>query len=303
MEEEAQEAASRGSQPPRIVLPRGAVGFSDRAARFRQLAATSALGPFLETMATLAEAQSWVIRRRAAQAVDDGALAACRDHGMPPLGASAHVRSGIWTRDLRDLVEALAPLGRAREALSALATRSESELDDAADRLLAGTTTDGEAAQVPFVGAALGVYYTRLAETLRVRDLEHCDVPTLCPVCASRPVASVVRIGPLAGLRYLACGLCGTEWNLARIKCSYCEEDRSLHYFGIESEGQAPAHPAWRAEACDECRTYLKIFYQEKDPQVDSIADDLASLGLDVLLDERGYSRSGPNILFHPGAG
>jgi FdhE protein len=59
---------------------------------------------------------------------------------------------------------------------------------------------------------------------------------------------------------------------------------------------------ARRAEACDECKSYLKIFYQEKDPAVDPVADDLASLALDVLVDERGYGRSGPNLLFHPGS-
>ena len=45
----------------------------------------------------------------------------------------------------------------------------------------------------------------------------------------------------------------------------------------------------------------IKIFYQEKDPQVEPNADDLATLALDVLVDEQGYGRSGPNLLFHPG--
>ena len=56
-----------------------------------------------------------------------------------------------------------------------------------------------------------------------------------------------------------------------------------------------------RAETCDECKSYLKIFYQDKDARVEPNADDLATLALDVLVDEQGYGRSGPNLLFHPG--
>jgi len=39
------------------------------------------------------------------------------------------------------------------------------------------------------------------------------------------------------------------------------------------------------------------------DPLLDPVADDLASLALDVLVDEQGFARSGPNLLFHPGSG
>ena len=35
---------------------------------------------------------------------------------------------------------------------------------------------------------------------------------------------------------------------------------------------------------------------------LDPTADDLATLALDLLVDEQGYARSGPNLLFHPGS-
>ena len=54
---------------------------------------------------------------------------------------------------------------------------------------------------------------------------------------------------------------------------------------------------AVRAETCDNCKSYLKIVYQEKDPYVDPVADDLATLALDILVDEAGFERSGPNLL------
>jgi FdhE protein len=40
---------------------------------------------------------------------------------------------------------------------------------------------------------------------------------------------------------------------------------------------------------------------QEKDANIDPMADDLNSLALDMMVDEKGYSRTGPNLLFYPG--
>ena len=48
--------------------------------------------------------------------------------------------------------------------------------------------------------------------------------------------------------------------------------------------------------------SYLKILYQEKAPESDPVADDLATLALDMLVDEAGYSRAGPNLLFVSGS-
>jgi FdhE protein len=184
-------------------------------------------------------------------------------------------------------------------------------LEAQAERVLAGQTLDEDAAVVPFIGAALQVYFTRAAAALDVASVKNFDVPTVCPVCATRPVASIVRVGgERNNLRYLACALCNTEWNVARIKCSACEEDKGVHYLALSAaadEGDPATNTAGleaslKAEACDECKSYLKIFYQDKDAYVDVQADDLASLALDVLVDERGFGRSGPNLLFHPGS-
>lgn len=54
---------------------------------------------------------------------------------------------------------------------------------------------------------------------------------------------------------------------------------------------------AVKAETCDACRGYAKMLYQASDMQVDPIADDLASLGLDLLVSEAGWSRHAPNPL------
>jgi len=52
-----------------------------------------------------------------------------------------------------------------------------------------------------------------------------------------------------------------------------------------------------KAETCGECHTYAKLLYQLQDTQVDPYADDLASLGLDLLVTEAGFARHAPNPL------
>jgi FdhE protein len=297
----------RALTAPRVVLPTRPDLFDVRADRFTSLAADHPMAAYLRLMAEVARAQQVVLATRRAGPVPEAALAASRDYGMPPLSAQAHERSTMWRDDLGDVVQHV----RARSANGVAATLEQllaldvTALESLADRVLAGTALDDDAALVPFVGAALQVYFARLAGSLDVAAVDHCDVPGICPVCASRPVASIVRIGgEQANLRYLVCSLCSTEWNLARIKCTSCDTDKGLQYLALargEDDEKKAIESATRAEVCDECKSYLKIFYQDKDPQVEPTADDLATLALDVLVDEQGYGRSGPNLLFHPG--
>lgn len=297
-------STDRVRKSPRVVLPTRTDLFAERATRFASVADGNSMSGYLQLMARVARAQQSALARRAAASIPEAALAGSRDYGMPPLSAQSHERSREWRADLADIVNDV----RAQSTngvLAALATLSaldEIEQEALADRVLAGTSLDDEAALVPFVGAALQTYFTRVAATLDVALVEHCDIPSICPVCASRPVASVLRIGgEQANLRYLVCSLCATEWNVSRIQCTSCDTDKGVKYLVLQAEGSADTEAATRAETCDECKSYLKIFYQEKDPHLDPTADDLATLALDLLVDEQGYSRSGPNLLFHPG--
>ncbi len=56
-----------------------------------------------------------------------------------------------------------------------------------------------------------------------------------------------------------------------RVKCSNCEQSGKLHYWSLDDE-----QAAIKAESCDDCGTYLKILYQEKEPKIEAVADDLA---------------------------
>jgi FdhE protein len=291
---------------PRVVLPSGADRFGERAQRLEALAHGHAMGDYLRLLAVVVRAQEAAFAARGAAEVAAAPLAASRDYGMPPLSAQGHARGAAWRADLADILASLR--GRVvngpAAAVAAVAALPAPDLEALADRILAGTTLDSDAPAVPFVGAALQVYFARLAASLDAADVARCDVATICPVCASRPAASVVRIGAdRQNLRYLACALCSTEWHLTRVKCSSCEAEKGLKYLSIETAGRGPERSVARAEACDECKTYLKIFYQEHDAQVEPLADDLATLALDLLVDADGYARSGPNLLLHPGSG
>lgn len=290
---------------PRVVLPRAVDVFAERAGRLETLAEGHAMGDYLRLLATLVRAQREAVGSRSAESIAASRLESSREYGMPPLSAQTHERSDEWRADLHDLLSRLRPgaVNGVAATLDAIARMTDADLEAVADRVLAGTATNAEAAQVPFVAAALQVYFTRLAESLDVRDVSNCDVATVCPVCATRPVASVVRIGGnRANLRYLVCALCSTEWHLARILCTSCEGEKGLVYLVVDA-ARGPEQAAARAEACDECKSYLKIFHQDKDTGVEPMADDLATLALDLLVDERGYARSGPNLLLHPGSG
>jgi FdhE protein len=299
-------STDRAREVPPVVLPDNPRLFEERAARFAHLSDGHAMGAYLALVARICRGQQAAFGARAAQPLPEAALEQSRNFGMPPLSAQGHARAPLWRDDLHDI--AMAVTAGAAPAVAAtldrLRTLDDASLEAIADRVLAGTTLDDEAALVPFVGAALQVYFTRQAAALSAADVSRCDVATVCPVCGTRPVASIIRIGGAqASLRYLVCALCQTEWNMARVKCSSCETDKGVHYLSLTQDESADGlHAAVKAEACDECKTYLKIVNQDKDALADPYADDLATLALDLLVDEQGFARSGPNLLFHPGS-
>jgi len=53
------------------------------------------------------------------------------------------------------------------------------------------------------------------------------------------------------------------------------------------------------AETCEQCGTYRKIVNQEKDPHAEPLADDLASLALDLLMSDTPFQRASSNPLLY----
>jgi FdhE protein len=287
-------------EAPTVLAPDADL-FQRRARRFEQLADGHSLGDWLRFLAVLSRLQQEALQSFPAVPLPElAALTRSREHRMPPLPAQAWPRDPAWRAALRRIATALMPAApdAGRADLARLATLPDEQLEALAERVLHTELYGDDAALLPYVGAALQVYWTALAQ--RSAPIAPLDVPGVCPCCGFLPVASVVKtVGETANLRYLHCALCNTEWNLVRVKCASCDSTAGIAY--RELAGEAVRNPgAVRAETCDECKSYLKIVYQEKGG-FDPIADDLATLALDILVDEAGYARAGPNLLLVPG--
>jgi FdhE protein len=322
----AEEIAARagGSTPP-LRWPERATFFAERAMRMRQLANGHAMGDFLQFASRLAKAQQASLERLGrdggipipdAAAIDRASLA-----GLPPLSATDWARDRAWHAVLRDIVRGMraeTPPGSAADTLARLAVADEVFLERQADALLTGVMAGLDLATAPVVAAALQVLWAHLAieierahaargqtNTLPVGRLDDAGI---CPCCGSRPVASITRsAGDVAGQRYLHCSLCGTEWNVPRGQCTHCGEAstekvayQSLDRSDVEEEGDSAARAAKasiQAETCDACGHYLKIVHGDRDPLAEPVADDLASITLDLLVAETGKLRHGVNLM------
>lgn len=295
------------TEAPAILAPEPDV-FLLRARRFEQLAEGHSLGGWLRFLGAISQAQHEALQCLPELSLPDAAaLARAREHRMPPLPAQSWPRDPGWHGALRHIAAAALPLAPAgaeqtRAGIASIATMSVERMEALAERVLHTELHGEDAALLPYVGAALQVLWTGLAMRVAPR-LGELDVPGVCPCCGFLPVASVVKtVGEVGNLRYLHCALCNTEWNMVRVKCAACDSTEGIAYHELEGEGSEGARDpgAVRAETCDHCKSYLKIVYREKGG-IDPVADDLATLALDILLDEAGYSRAGPNLLFVPG--
>ncbi len=285
---------------PRLRLPELHSLFADRAARLRQLADGNALADYLRFVARLVDAQHGAAQRLAALAPapqpDAATLTLAQQHGMPLLPAAVDLPPG-WHDALRQLLDVLdtapetpPPL---RQEMARLRALPAVEQEARAGLARGGLLAPEDAAWAPLLMAALQV-----GHALRASQLTEADVPTtapatLCPVCGTAPVASVLRLGSTtAGLRHLHCGLCATEWHMVRVKCSHCESTASVRYQGIEG-----GNGTVLAETCDSCGCYRKQIDQHKDPLAEPLADDLASLTLDLLMGDTAYARASAHPL------
>jgi FdhE protein len=294
------QAASLDITP--LLLPKPATLYRQRAQRLQQLAAGHVMADYLQLASRIAMEQHQLVH---AQPVPvpvpevGGYFQHCAEHGLPPLGAVAWQRDGQWRQLLQALCQQLSSDASpaVQQVLSQLQTAPAEQHEKAAQALLSGDLAVVDSAQAPFIWAALSVYFSQLASQLKIAAVaEPGDARHLCPVCASAPVASVVHQGNEAGLRYLHCCLCESEWHMVRAKCSNCEATRDIGYWSLED-----AYNAVRGESCGDCGSYLKILSLDKDQQADAVADDLASLALDAALEEQGFARSGLNPLLFPG--
>ncbi|MFP8834107.1 formate dehydrogenase accessory protein FdhE [Hydrogenophaga sp. XSHU_21] len=308
-------AARGGGDTPFLRLPEAASLFAERAMRLRQLSSGHALGDYLAFMGELALEQHQTLRSMVAVPLpDQAAIDRAAHSGLPPLSAVDWPRDPAWRAALHRMARSLverAPAG-ARASLERLAEADEVFLERQADLLLNGLSTGLDLATAPLIGAALQVYWTHLLLSVQAHHkgqgapFGRIDDETACPCCGSRPVASITRsAGESLGQRYLHCSLCNLEWHMVRGKCPHCLSANGLSFQSLDlADGDAgdggPSRATSakvQAETCDDCGHYLKMVHTDRDPLVEPVADDLASLTLDLLVADTGKQRHGVNFL------
>lgn len=288
--------------PPVLTLPATDL-FERRARRLRQLADGHSLGDWLRAMAALCDAQARL------DAVTDTQPAALTQ----AIAASRHAVGALERPEVRAALLAALPLTLDRLG-AALAGTDGAVLVADLDRFAPEVRVARGAAQLDWaagspdalpsqridvlVGAALQVLAAGALRGLPVPvALSPLAGPQVCPCCGSAAQAGVVLAAEgKAGLRYLECSLCGSRWNAVRARCTLCDDPHEVTYQGLEGH-----HPGVLAETCDGCHGYIKTMFRDKDPQVEPLADDLATLALDVLVGEAGHGRAAPHLFLLAG--
>lgn len=257
-----------GKSPQPVLLP-GADLFGKRAARLRELAKGHPLADWLGFVAMLADAQDKLVAAPAAAEPEQQ-----------------------WTSDLRALLAALPTLPEAAaKAAERLRLSEDSALSEMRERVLVGQGSPDDLAAAPFLTAAEQVAWTRYAAGLDAEGVTATAIAHKCPVCGQPPVVGMIQVGGLsAGLRYLHCGTCGTGWHHVRASCVACGEGGKVVYHSLEGGPEGV-----RAECCNSCHSTLKLFMLEKRPGCDPVADDLATMALDILVSEEGFQHIGGN--------
>jgi len=90
--------------------------------------------------------------------------------------------------------------------------------------------------------------------------------------------------------KYLRCGQCGADWSFRRLQCMHCgnEDHASLGYLYPENQKEK-----LRVEVCEKCKGYLKVIASFTLTPLEMLpVEDLATLHLDYIAQERGYTRS-----------
>jgi formate dehydrogenase maturation protein FdhE len=148
--------------------------------------------------------------------------------------------------------------------------------------------------------------WARLVEDYRAATPAALDAPTMFVVetllhvfppepCSHHglPLVSLLREAGHGSRRSHVCGACLAETPAPRLGCLACGEDRVDALPVFRSEATEPA----RIDACDTCHAYMKTIDLTRDGSACPIADDLATVSLDLWAREHGYHRVRPNLL------
>jgi FdhE protein len=267
-------------RPDFVRLPAVATMFAARARRFATLATPDQpLALYLRFLSLLADVQH---RTQAALPA------------VSPLRRQEMLSGGLldriaWLVRHAAMDDAPAATEEARVRLAAMPAMERLAL---ASAVLDGAYPPNQLAECLYVAAALQVHLSGLAANLDGGSLT-AAADRSCPACGSPPVSSMIVGWANANrMRYCSCSLCGTRWHVVRAKCTSCASTASISYVTFEEQSNDVA-----AETCEVCNLYIKHIRQDRAPELDPVADDIASLGLDLRLQAMGIRRATPNPL------
>ena len=293
LSEEIKQQKTHSYDTPAVLFANPKNLYQRRAKRLRELAKDHPLSDYLLFAADVVESQLATLEKNPLPTQNIEHLT-----GVEPLNAKTFNRSPIWREYLSEILHEIKPKANEQVAatIETLEKASSAELEEMATDLLAQEFHLVGSDKAVFIWAALSLYWLQLAQQIPHKTLlENAENLQHCPICGELPVASMIHIGTSQGLRYLHCSLCESEWNLVRAQCTNCNEHDKLEMWSFNEE-----LALIRAEACGSCESYLKMMFQEKNPNVEAVADDLASIFLDVEMEEKGFARSGLNPFIFP---
>lgn len=279
------------ASPPIAILPDPEKVFVTRARRFDTLAQNgSDLAPYLLFLSALCDAQAAILPGLPAIVLPPAdERKRSSSHGLPQLGRSTLAHDAVALATFAALLAALdgteMPVST-QDAVTRLRKAGDKTLGALLDDALAEEVDPAKMAETVLAAAALQVHMTRMAAALDADTLAKV-ADSACPACGGAPVASaVVGYEGMVNTRFCTCALCATQWHVVRAICISCGNDRGIVFNTIEG-GDANV----KAEVCPKCSHYTKIVYQNNDRALDPLADDVGSLGLDMLLADEGKSR------------
>jgi FdhE protein len=281
------------ASPIYAVLPDPAALFLGRAKRLRVLAPGHILETYLRFVADVNEAQHKTqAKLPAGDHPNQDRVRQSLEHGLPPLSRISFEPVEEAAAALSIFLEQLQGVSVPEEAAATIGGLAAAS-DEIRVQLIRDAFGDAPAKNIAervLVLAALQVYFSNLAARLVAEDLSPV-ADGVCPACGTPPMSSSVVGWPKAhNLRFCTCSLCGTMWNVVRVKCVLCSSTAGISYQSIEGKPETI-----KAESCDSCGRYVKILYQVKDHLLEPLADDVASLDLDMLLAGQRWCRGGQN--------
>lgn len=280
--------------PPLAFLPDPVALFQTRAKRLAFLAQTSDLAPYLRFLADLSRLQARLCATLPLPApLPPARQAQAAQAGMPPidrLSLATDPAMGQVLDALCDGANDLEMPAPARLALDAVRAATAGDRHWLLTNILSDHVPEDSTAPHLFAAAAVQVHLARLAALLDADALVAVGTGA-CPSCGGKPVSSSVmaRQG-IENIRYATCGCCAVQWNEVRVKCLCCGSTKGIGYRSVET-----TEATVKAEICRECKSWVKIFYLAKNPSLDPVADDIGSVGLDMLMGKTDYKRGGFN--------